>query len=89
MISGNVSVASRGESNRRIVEGWNALLNETRGDVSIHSIAPNQMKLKRVNELFENWRARQCGQAVNIDSGDELFQDVWEDRIEWEHSIDE
>ena len=92
MISGNVLVASRGESGRRIVEGWNTLLKETRGIASIDFVAPNQAKLQRVNEVFENWRARLCGQTVNIRPdgqsgtqriGDELFQDVWEDREEW------
>lgn len=93
MVSGNVLVANRSESGRSIVEGWNKLLKKTRGIASIDYVAPNQVKLEQVNEVFENWRARLCDQAVmthpdgqqdiqRID--DELFQDVWEDRKEWQ-----
>ena len=92
MISGNVSVANQSESGRSIVEGWNTLLKETRGVASKDFVAPNRVKLQRVDEWFENWRARLGNQTANIGSdgqpgiqliGDELFQDVWEDREEW------
>lgn len=94
MISGNVAVANRGESGRSVIEAFGTLLEETRGIAAENFVAPNHMKLQRVNAWLEDWVVRlgsspvKVGPDEHINVGikpirNELFQEVWEDREEW------
>ncbi len=96
MIDGNVSVADRGSSGEHVVEAFHKLLKETRGMASADVIAPNRVKLERVNAWFEDWTTRlvQPRSSSTAEArarikeptpvADRLFKEAWEDRNEWE-----
>lgn len=90
MVGGNVRVAHRGEQGRQIITEWETLLKSTRGVAARDFVAPNAVKLQRVETWLNNWvaRLRQSptdGKTKLLD--DELFRDVWEDREHWRRLV--
>lgn len=90
MVDGNVRVAHRGEQGRQIITEWETLLKSTRGIAARDFVAPNAVKLKRVDTWLNNWMNRLSeptteGRTKLLD--DELFRDVWEDREQWRRSV--
>ena len=85
MVEGNLSVAAGRESRTAIVQGFRDLLMRTRGTAEL-TTSPNSEKVRRVEEILNNWIARLSGATTEApaiempDTAEEAFDVANEER---------